>query len=128
MHDLVRLAEKREKVCREEMTRLLANRSTMLESAAAAAAGPTPSHDGADGEADTAAAGQLVHTHAVADQEPDIQRVIQRIEVAEKEMEEAQVNRNKYGAVSVVGMGLLLQLVQEYLALMCWEQGSRGNL
>ena len=95
MHDLVRLAERRERACREEMSRLLASRSTMLESAAAAAAAESvAAADAVDGQADKAAAGHSFNTVAAADNEPDMQTVTQKIEVAEKEMEEAQVTTN----------------------------------
>lgn len=76
MKDLVKLAERREAACKEEIARLLASRSAMYESNAAAAA---------------ATADQATELGASTGDEADSVEVTHRIDTAEKRMMVAQV-------------------------------------
>lgn len=96
MRDLVSLAEKREAACKDEISNLLASRSTMYESrpsssqtskaAAAAAAAPAPAAaDAAEGEE------QEQPEMQDEDNEETAEAAAAKIEEAERRMEAAQV-------------------------------------
>jgi hypothetical protein len=99
MQDLVRMAERREAACKEEMSRLLTSRSTMLEasavadataaSAAAAAASTAAAYDQDSSRAGTPAAGATRRGGSSSgghDAEADTAAVAAQIEATEKKM------------------------------------------
>lgn len=103
MHDLVALAEKREAACKEEISALLASRSTMYESrpssssqatkAAAAAAAAAAAEAESAGEA----AGEEQELQQDEEDEEAVEAAAAKIEEAEKRMEAVQVGARSSG-------------------------------
>eukprot|EP00877_Chromochloris_zofingiensis_P014096 jgi/Chrzof1/8940/Cz03g30020.t1 len=100
MKDLVKLAERREAACKEEIARLLASRSAMYESNAAAAA---------------ATADQATELGASTGDEADSVEVTHRIDTAEKRMMVAQTKFNKLRSVCVAADQGLRSLLERLM-------------
>jgi hypothetical protein len=90
MHDLVSLAEKREAACKEEISALLASRSTMYEAAPARPAAAT-----AAAAAPAAAAADDAEEEQGQQEDEELEQTVEaaaaKIDEADKSMEVAQV-------------------------------------